>query len=208
MLKQPPDTPWKDFRWNLKIIQLKTEIIFQTFVFGVQNVNFPGCTLLFKWCLSRRHLMCFLRVDIHMFTCLVRFLYCRGMASMSFYDGFRCVDFIHHVEWTKIGAWVHLSHREWFHHSEGRWLAITKRWRFVRGPDKPIHGSCTIYFPGGIVELNGDNKLIQRISWRRSMYTFISPWLMKQHNWILPSCNTWLVTHLKFNIAPEKLPSP
>ena len=25
------------------------------------------------------------------------------------------------------------------------------RWRFGRGNDKPIHGSCTIYFPGGIL---------------------------------------------------------
>ena len=31
-----------------------------------------------------------------------------------------------------------------------RWLATPKRWRFVRGHDKPIHGSCAIYFPGGI----------------------------------------------------------
>ena len=33
---------------------------------------------------------------------------------------------------------------------ERRWLATPKRWGFVRNPDKPIHGSCTIYFPGGI----------------------------------------------------------
>ena len=33
---------------------------------------------------------------------------------------------------------------------ENRWLATPKRWRFVRGHDKPIHGSCAIYFPGGI----------------------------------------------------------
>ena len=29
--------------------------------------------------------------------------------------------------------------------------ATPKRWRFVRGHDKPIHGSCAIYFPGGIM---------------------------------------------------------
>ena len=29
--------------------------------------------------------------------------------------------------------------------------ATPKRWRFVRGHDKPIHGSCAIYFPGGIL---------------------------------------------------------
>ena len=28
--------------------------------------------------------------------------------------------------------------------------ASPKRWRKVRGYDKPIHGSCGIYFPGGI----------------------------------------------------------
>ena len=31
--------------------------------------------------------------------------------------------------------------------------ATPKRWRFVRGHDKPIHGSCAIYFPGGIDSL-------------------------------------------------------
>ena len=28
--------------------------------------------------------------------------------------------------------------------------ATPKRWRFVRDHDKPIHGSCAIYFPGRI----------------------------------------------------------
>ena len=28
--------------------------------------------------------------------------------------------------------------------------ATPKRWRFVRSHDKPIHGSCAIYFPGGM----------------------------------------------------------
>jgi len=35
------------------------------------------------------------------------------------------------------------------------WLATPKRWRFVRGHDKPIHGSCAMYFPGGIYILGG-----------------------------------------------------
>ena len=30
------------------------------------------------------------------------------------------------------------------HRSESRWLATPKRWRFVRGYDKPIDGSCAI----------------------------------------------------------------
>ena len=34
------------------------------------------------------------------------------------------------------------------HCGENRWLATSKRWRFVRGHDKPIHESCTIYFLG------------------------------------------------------------
>ena len=34
--------------------------------------------------------------------------------------------------------------------NESTWLATPKRWRFVRGRDKTIHGSCAIYFPGGI----------------------------------------------------------
>ena len=37
------------------------------------------------------------------------------------------------------------------HHSESRWLAPPKRWLSnVRGHDKPIHGSCAIYFAGCI----------------------------------------------------------
>ena len=28
--------------------------------------------------------------------------------------------------------------------------ATPKRWRFVKGHGKPIHGSCAIYFLGGI----------------------------------------------------------
>ena len=36
------------------------------------------------------------------------------------------------------------------HHGESRKFATPKRWRFVRGHDTPIHGSCAIYFPGGI----------------------------------------------------------
>ena len=35
-----------------------------------------------------------------------------------------------------------------------RWRNATpKRWPFGRGYDKPIHGSCAIYFPGGICTL-------------------------------------------------------
>ena len=33
---------WK-LTWNLKITQLKRNIIFETSIFGVQHVNFPGC---------------------------------------------------------------------------------------------------------------------------------------------------------------------
>ena len=36
---------------------------------------------------------------------------------------------------------------------ENRWRATHKRWRFVRGHDKPIHGSSAIYFPGGLEKL-------------------------------------------------------
>ena len=32
--------------------------------------------------------------------------------------------------------------------------ATSKRWRFARGYNKAIHGSCAIYFPGGIVDYN------------------------------------------------------
>ena len=38
-------------------------------------------------------------------------------------------------------AWIHI------HHSESRWRNSQKM-----GHDKPIHGSCAIYFPGGIGE--------------------------------------------------------
>ena len=34
--------------------------------------------------------------------------------------------------------------------SDGRWRLPPKSWRFVRGHDKPMHGSCPIYFPGSI----------------------------------------------------------
>ena len=37
------------------------------------------------------------------------------------------------------------------HRSESRWLATPKRWRFVRLHTKPIHWSCAIYFPNGII---------------------------------------------------------
>ena len=30
------------------------------------------------------------------------------------------------------------------------YIYTPKRWRFVRGHDRPIHGSCAIYFPGGV----------------------------------------------------------
>ena len=47
------------------------------------------------------------------------------------------------------------SHMEFFEiciytGNENRWLAIRRKWQFVRGYDQPIHGSCAIYFPGGI----------------------------------------------------------
>ena len=38
--------------------------------------------------------------------------------------------------------------------------ATPKRWRIVRGHDKPIHGGCAIYFPGGIDATIGDVKVM------------------------------------------------
>ena len=64
--------------------------------------------------------------------------------------------------WT--GQPLHLSipTPNWWTKSSFLWIwnytvvkvdgATPKRWRFVRGHDKPIHGSCAIYFPGGINE--------------------------------------------------------
>ena len=50
---------------------------------------------------------------------------------------------------------VHVASSSWvfeggLHPSESRWLATPKRWLSFRGHDKPIHGSCAIYFSGGI----------------------------------------------------------
>ena len=41
-----------------------------------------------------------------------------------------------------------------------------KMWRFVRGHDKPIYGSCAIYFPGGIVKLQ-DFRMNQLYQFRK-----------------------------------------
>ena len=53
-----------------------------------------------------------------------------------------------HHGWLLLCLGVETNHR-----SESRWLATPKRWQFVRGYDKPIHGSCAIYFPGGMHEI-------------------------------------------------------
>ena len=37
----------------------------------------------------------------------------------------------------------------YIHCGQNRWLATPKRWRSLRGHDKPIYRSYVIYFPGG-----------------------------------------------------------
>ncbi len=79
-----------------------------------------------------------------------------------------------HVFWsTNISArssysliWIQIC----VHHSESRWLATPKRWRFVRGHDKPMHGSCAIYFPGGIIFVQTRGSLWV-FDFRKSIYS-------------------------------------
>ena len=53
------------------------------------------------------------------------------------------------LQQRKINLWIIY----WLHPSESRWRNSQKG-GLVRGHDRPIHGSCAIYFPGGIVQLS------------------------------------------------------
>lgn len=64
-------------------------------------------------------------------------------------------------------------------------VATPKRWLVVRGHDKPISGSCTIYFPGGIQEINSCWKksemhmkktCIAMYSWSPLLHRHHLPW--------------------------------
>ena len=80
---------------------------------------------------------------------------------------FRSFDFVLHKFQSLKHCLECLSTRWWilFVRWPTRFFSIKcgtapNRWRFVRGHDKPIHGSCVIYLPGGIIQPFGDTILI------------------------------------------------